>query len=178
MFWIIKNRFQRLVQKGGAWFDVAYSTKKLGHRISLPLLLLIKLHTSHKIIKRKNGKSLIIWVIFFLFLQTKFFPSVCLVPAWLFCFFGFSLHSVFKQVSIFKYCMTLPDCRFTKKNSFHKDPMELITFKKSILLCNWFLESSIQFERIKEFKIFNKILSHYHWRWVRGLSHEIGSGHV
>jgi hypothetical protein len=38
---------------------------------------------NHKIIKRKNGKkkySLIIWLIFFLFIQTK--PSFCRLIAW------------------------------------------------------------------------------------------------
>ena len=42
-----------------------------------------ELQQEHKIIKRKNGKqkqSLIIWLIFFLFLQTK--PSFCRLFAW------------------------------------------------------------------------------------------------
>jgi hypothetical protein len=32
-------------KNGGVCFDAAYATKKLGPRISIPLLLLIKLHT-------------------------------------------------------------------------------------------------------------------------------------
>ncbi len=69
----------------------------------------------HKIFKRITVSKLIIWLIFFLFLQTKpvFPPLFPWSPAGIFCYFGFSLSGVFKKVSIFmiqilKNISTLP----------------------------------------------------------------------
>ncbi len=61
----------------------------------------------HKIIKRKNGKKKVVIDNLANFLsispkQTKFFPSVCLVPAEHFCYFGFILCSQLNYCWILK----------------------------------------------------------------------------
>ncbi len=61
---------------------------------------------------------MIIWLIFFLFHQTKlnFFPSVCLVPAGHLCYTGFSL-CVLTNLSVYPSCLCLCSFCFWEKYS-------------------------------------------------------------
>ena len=47
--------------------------------------------------------------------QTKFFPSVCLVPAGLFCYFGFSLCGI---LGMFQYCFNIPQLSINYKSIY------------------------------------------------------------
>ncbi len=83
--------------------------KKCGARKTTlnTLSKIIKERCKHKIIKRRAGeeeqevKVVVDNLSNFLSIspnQTKFLPSVCRVPAGLFCYFAFSLCGVFKKV--------------------------------------------------------------------------------